>query len=90
MVVDGLTLTSDRRQSQSLESTARLTRVAWSTRRGLMPRSIYQASCLRKIGFFARTALDERKNTPGQRSAEPRAYRCRWAAEAMNCRIVGG
>ena len=60
--VDGLTLTTASRQSKSLENTAKLTRVAWSTRRGLIPRSIYRASCLRRTRFSARIALDERKN----------------------------
>ena len=61
-MVDGRTLTTVCRQSQSLENTARLTRVTGSIRRGLIPRSTYLASCRRRTRFSARIALAGRRN----------------------------
>jgi len=45
IIVAGCTATNAPRQSKSLASTAKLTRVAASTRYGWIPRSMYRASC---------------------------------------------
>lgn len=80
-MVDGRTLTTESRQSHSLVNSARLTRVGWSMRRGLTPRSIYRASCRRRTRFSARIEDDERRNSLPTRTAS--------AKNPMNARNMG-
>ena len=70
-MVDGRTFTTDSRQSHSLVNSARLTRVAWSTRRGLTPLSMCRASCLRRTRFSDRIEDDERKNNMPSLTTSP-------------------
>jgi len=71
-MVDGRTFTTASRQSHSLVNSARPTRVTWSTRRGLTPRSMYRASCRRSTRFSARIEDGERKNSMPKRTTSAR------------------
>ncbi len=63
MIVFGRTITIAFRQSNNRVRSAKLMRLAESTRRGLTPRSMYWARCLRRTKFSARTAADGRNRS---------------------------
>ena len=67
IIVAGCTTTNALRQSKSLARTAKLTRVAASTRRGWRPRSMYSASCRRRKRFSAWIDSVERNSSTSQR-----------------------
>jgi hypothetical protein len=69
IIVAGCTTTSAPRQSKRLASSARLTRVAASTRCGRTPRSTYRASCRRRKRFSARRASADRNRSNSHRKA---------------------
>jgi hypothetical protein len=83
IIVAGCTTTNAPRQSKSLASTTRLTRVAASIRCGWTPRSMYRASCRRRKRFSVWTDSVERKSSTTQRRAAlslPRDAALGWTA----------
>ena len=71
MMVFGRTITTAFCQSNKRVRSARLIRVTESTRRGLIPRSMYWASCFLRTKFSARIAEDERNRSRTSLKASP-------------------
>ena len=81
--VSGCTTTKALRHSNHLASTAKLTRVTASKRRGRTPRSMNMANWRRRKRFSARTASVGRSSSTSQRRASSIRRTAIWASATM-------